>query len=212
MIPPLAYLYIPLMLTMQNNGWPDIPDRAFMAAQIQIETCVTLTSQRCWNPRAELKTSREYGFGFGQITVAYDANGKQRFSTFDDLKKVNVDLKGWLWSDRYDPVYQMKALVYMDHSSYERMRQLAGSDDDGLRFMLSAYNGGESNVVQDRLKCILTPGCDPSKWVGNVANTSYKSQAPVSVYGNRSFFQINRDYVHNIMDVQRQKYLVEMDQ
>lgn len=205
MLPELAKLYLPLLVATTSNVWPDAPQPYFMAGQVEQETCARLTDSKCWNPRAELKTSREYGFGLGQITRAYTATGALRFDKFQELKDGNRELRGWLWSDRYDPGYQLKALVLMNKSIYTRMSKLATSQDDAIRFTLSAYNGGESALTQDRLKCVMTPMCKPGVWVGNVAETSYKARQPVAGYA-QSFFQINRTYVHNVMDVRRAKY------
>jgi len=211
MLPELANVYLPLLIATASGFWPSAPEPHFMAGQVEQETCARLTDSKCWNPRAELKTSREYGFGFGQITTAYSSTGAVRFNKFEELKAEHAALKGWLWSDRYDPRYQIRALVLMNKSTYSRMRPLAASDDDGLRFTLSAYNGGEGALKQDRLKCLMSPGCNPGVWNANVATTSYKARQPVAGYG-QSFFDINRTYVRNVMDVRRAKYLKEWNQ
>ena len=67
---------MPTLATEQRTHWPDVPIRSALAAQVEQETCPSLKSAKCWNPRAELKTSREYGFGLGQLTVT------QKFDNF----------------------------------------------------------------------------------------------------------------------------------
>jgi len=74
-----------------------------------------------------------------------------------------------------------------------------------MAFTFSAYNGGFGGVLKDRVLCSKTPGCDSSKWLGNVENTSFRSRTSVKGYG-QSFFDINRGYVRNIMVVRSPKY------
>lgn len=74
-MPDLAYTYAPMLVMVQALLWPAAPQPEVMAAQIERETCITLTHRTCWSPRAELKTSRENGVGFGQVTRAYRADG-----------------------------------------------------------------------------------------------------------------------------------------
>lgn len=175
-----------------------------MAGQIEQESCITLKHPKCWNPRAELKTSRENGVGLGQFTRAYRADGSIRFDTISQLASTYRSLRGWSWDNRYDAHYQLIALVEMNKGIYERQRD-AATIKDRLSFALSAYNGGEGGLLQDRRLCANTPGCDPGRWKGHVAEYSLKSRRPQSGYG-ASYFQINREYVSNILEVRRNKY------
>jgi membrane-bound lytic murein transglycosylase MltF len=70
---------------------------------------------------------------------------------------------------------------------------------------LAAYNGGLGGLAQDRRLCRATPGCDQSKWTGHVEKTSYKAKIAVKGYG-KSFFEINREYVRNVMNIRKAKY------
>jgi Predicted soluble lytic transglycosylase fused to an ABC-type amino acid-binding protein len=203
-VPANAKQYLPILRGIQVEKWPDAPIPSFLAAQVEKESCITLRHSRCWNPRAELKTSREYGFGFGQITRAYRADGSIRFDKFSELKREFASLRDWSWDNRYDPHYQLLALVEMDRSIFGRVRD-AATPIDRLAFTLSAYNGGESGVLQDRRLCSNTTGCDPSRWFSNVERTSLKSRKPSPGYG-QSFFDINRGYVREIIYVRRAKY------
>jgi hypothetical protein len=203
-IPEGAKKHVPTLVQNQRALWPDAPFPDFLAGQIEQESCVSLKSLRCWNPRAELKTKRENGIGFGQFTRAYNKDGSIRFDVIDDLSRQHPELYGWSWETRYNASYQLKAIVVMDRDIFHRVRG-AASDTDRLSFTLSAYNGGEGGVRMDRRLCANTPGCDQSRWKGNVERTSLKARAPHLGYG-KSFFQINREYVTNILDVRRQKY------
>lgn len=198
MIPALAQVYLPVLASVTLALWPDMPDPALLAAQVEQETCISLTHSKCWNPRAELKTSREYGFGLGQLTVT------KKFDNFKAAKGWDKSLADWQWGQRYDPQMQLRALVAYDRNLY-RSVTFGQTDRDRLAFMFSAYNGGLGGLIKDRRLCASTPGCDQNRWVGNVEHTSFRARTAVSGYG-KSFFQINREYVHNIMVVRSPKY------
>jgi hypothetical protein len=203
-VPANAPRYLPVLRSAQLQTWPDAPRPAFLAGQVEQESCVSLTSSRCWNPSVQLRTAREWGRGLGQITTAYNADGSVRFDKQAELRAQYASLRGWTAERWADPHYQLLALVEMDHGIYRRVYD-AATDLDRLAFTLSGYNGGESGVRQDRLLCRNTRGCDPSKWVGNVDRTSVKSRAPYKGYGG-SPYEINRTYVRNILWVRSAKY------
>lgn len=203
-VPQRAQQYLPILVKVQSDVWPDAPMPSFMAAQVEQESCITLKHSKCWNPRVELKTSREYGFGLGQTTIAYNADGGVRFDKWSELRRRHASLAGWTWENRFDPHYQLTALVEMDHGIYRRVAG-ANSATDQLAFTLSAYNGGESGVRQDRLLCRNVSACNPGAWFGNVEKHSLKRKTPFKGYG-ASPFQINREYVRNVIEVRRPKY------
>lgn len=203
-IPKGAVQYLPDLITAQRGVWPSAPMPSFLAAQVEQESCISLTHPKCWNPRAELKTKRENGIGFGQFTRAYRADGSIRFDKISELAAAHESLHGWSWANRYDPHYQLTAIVEMDKAIFNRQKN-AATDRDRVSFTLSAYNGGEAGVLQDRRLCSNTRGCDPNRWLGHVEHTSLKSKTPHPGY-KQSFFKINREYVTNILDVRRPKY------
>ena len=184
---------------------------SIIGGQIEQESCISLTHSRCWNPNVELKTSREYGFGLGQITIAKDKFGKVRFNNFDEAKRMFPSaLKEWKWEDRFDPSYQMTAMVLMDRNLYNKVQSLTPRESDQLAFMLAAYNGGTGGLLQDRKLCEGSKGCDPTKWFGHVAANSFKNKIKLPGYGE-SAFDINRGYVDQIMNKRRLKYVPYME-
>lgn len=197
MIPTGAYAFAPMLLMAIGAYWADAPAPERMAAQIERETCISLTHSRCWSPRAELKTSRENGIGFGQVTRAYNADGSLRFDKQAELRAAHPELRGWTWAARYDAGYQLAGLVLMDRDLFNRMRPLAAGVDDAWAFALSAYNGGTAGALKDRLLCQNQAACDPQVWFGNVELYSTKSRAKWQGYG-QSAYDINRSYVRQV--------------
>lgn len=205
-IPKNALIYAPLLKQELGLSWPTHPLPSSIAGQIEQESCISLTSTRCWDPRAELKTSRENGIGLGQVTISYNADGSVRFNNFEEFKKLDSRLKSWKFEDRYDPKRQIIMLVATDKNNYNKIKFPVASDLDRLSFSFSAYNGGLGGVLQDVKLCGSTQGCDSKKWFDNVASVSFKSKIKIQGYGS-SFFDINRQYVDNIMNKRRAKYV-----
>lgn len=197
-IPDNAKVYLPSLVQAKNDSWKDNRYPWFLAGQIEQETCVSLRSKRCWNPRTELKTDREYGFGLGQVTVT------AKFNNFENLRKMSSKLKSWKWEDRFNPYYQIIGLITLDLDSYSRIKG-AETELDRQAFMFSAYNGGLGGVIQDRKLCSTKPGCNPNKWFSNVELYSFKKKTKVAGYG-QSFFDINRGYVYNVQLIRSDKY------
>lgn len=206
-LPQNSYTHLPLLYSTAEKYWPSAPSKAFMAGQIEKETCITLRHAKCWTPYAELKTSREWGRGFGQMTTAYRADGSVRFDALAETKALHRDLQAW--DDKKDPYsapYHMMAMVIKNKSLYGNTAKLFSTQKDALAGALSAYNGGYGGVLQDRTLCSNTPGCDRTRWFGHVENTSMKSKVAVQGYG-QSWFAINRGYVKSVMVEKGERYL-----
>ena len=203
MIPALAAVYAPMLLAAIAALWPTMPEPSMLAGQIEQETCYSLTHPKCWNPKTELKTSREYGFGLGQLTIT------PQFNNFVEAKKWDQSLAGWQWEDRFNPDMQLKALVAYDRNLFLQIR-FGLTAKDKLAFMFSAYNGGLGGLLKDRRMCAAVQGCNPDVWFGNVELHSFRSTTAVAGYG-KSFFAINREYVVNVMNVRREKYRAIMN-
>lgn len=197
-LPPGAVKYLPVLSAEIKGHWPAAPMPAALAGQVEQETCASLKSPKCWNPRTELKTDREYGFGLGQLTVT------PRFDNFAEARKLDASLRDWQFADRYDPARQLRTLVLMDRNGFSRLAFIPDGRER-MAMALASYNGGLGGVLSDRRVCAGTPGCDPARWFGNVERTSLKAKTAAKGYG-KSFFEINREYVRNIMTVRAARY------
>jgi hypothetical protein len=207
--PAAAVPLLPVLKSEQRAWWPDMPLPSALGAQIEQETCITLRHRSCWNPRAELRTSREQGIGLGQLTRTWNKDGSERFDALQELVRSNPrQLAGLSWDNRYDPVLQLRAVVLKGLQDY---RVILGAADSYERLAMakSAYNGGLGGLSSDRRLCAATAGCDKSRWFGHVERTSNKSRTVNKGYGE-SAFAINRGYVRNVLIVRRVRYL-ELD-
>ncbi len=193
-LPANARQYAPLLLAEQRDHWPDMPDPAVLMAQVEKETCITLKHRRCWTPYAELKTDREWGVGFGQITKT------SRFDALAELRsQFPEQLRGWAWDSAtlYDPAFQMRGLVLMDKRNFNVFKTAAATSDR-LAFMLASYNGGVGGTLGEIAMCRGAQGCRPDVWFGNVEHTSKKGRTAANGYG-QGFFHINRGYVRRVL-------------
>lgn len=204
-LPARASEHLQDLRDAMSEVWPDAPVPAFLPAQIEQETCPSLASPKCWNPRTELKTHREYGFGLGQFTIAYKPDGSVRFNKWLELRMRYRDrLAAWTWDNRWDARLQMVAFISMVRSLYQQFSFITDAIQR-VAFTLVGYNGGAGSAMQDRVLCRNTPGCDPNKWFDNVERQSLKSRVPMVGYG-RSPYEISREYPRNVLIVRRNKY------
>lgn len=181
-----------------------------LAGLVEHESCIGLTHSRCWNPKSKLKTAREEGAGFGQITRAYRPDGTIRFDALAELRnKHNKELYEWSWQNVYDrPDLQLRGLVLKSKDNYDYYKRYTDSDN-ALYFADAAYNGGIVGLNRERAACSLSKTCDVTKWFGNVERFCLKSQ--VALYGNRSACDINRHHVKDVFLIRANKYRVIYD-
>lgn len=187
-----------------SMSWPDITMPSVVSGLIEQETCYNLKHSKCWSPQAKLETSREYGFGLGQLTVT------SRFNAFEEVKALEPRLKQWKWEDRFNPEFQMVAILAMLKRNFKTFKT-SENDYDRYAFSLASYNGGVGGILADQKICKNTPKCNQFLWFNNVENTSLKKRTKVAGYG-KSFFEINREYPKNILEVRRFKYKPYLDQ
>ena len=209
-VPQNAQLLLPQLKEEQMAQWPEHAFPSYFGALIEQESCVSLTNSRCWNPRAQLKTSREEGGGLGQFTRAYDASGALRFDALAEVKALAPTL---LADFNWNTVYvradlSMRAILVKSLECDRRLRQVSPqmSPYDRTAMCDAAYNGGLGGLSSDRKLCALTPGCDPQKWFANVEATSNKSRVKWQGYG-KSAFEINREHVSSALLLRRPKYI-----
>lgn len=199
-IPKNAYEYLPLIYAKTDELFPDIPYRAYVPALVHHESCITNKHPKCFNPKARLKTAREEGGGFGQLTKAYKKDGSLRFDMLDEMRKLHKEqLRELSWQNLYTrPDLQASAMVLMVRDLYKGFYAI---EDDFQRtaMMDASYNGGRGGVMKERRYCGLKKGCDPNVWFGNVEKYCLKSKS--ALYGKRSACDINRHHVKDVLKV-----------
>lgn len=204
-IPPNAYVLRPVVIKEVDNIFPDIPNRHYVPALIEHESCITLRHKRCWSPTSRLKTYREEGAGVGQITRAYNKDGTIRFDALTELRtRHRRYLAELTWDNVYQrPDLQIRALTLMVRDNYKTLYDV----DEPIQRLAMAdagYNGGMGGLQRERRQCSLVKGCDPDFWFGNVERFCMKSKKVL--YGNRSACDINRHHVSDVMTVRLPKY------
>ena len=202
-IPPNALLYLPTLRAQVSEVWPSFPTPYYFGALIEHESCISLTSKRCWSPTSRLLTPREEGAGLGQITRTFNKDGSIRFDALADAKHLDpVGLNDLRWETVYQrPDLQMRVIVLMTRATYHQIAKLTPNP---LPFTDAAYNGGLRGVMNERRACNLSPACNPDEWFGHVEHTCLKSKKPL--YGNRSACDINRHHVRDVLINRMPKY------
>jgi hypothetical protein len=193
-LPVNALTYLPVLKQEQVTYWHDHHNPSLLAGQVEQESCTSLKS-----PNAELRTAREWGVGLSQLTKT------QSFDAIEEIKAKHPDIDwgNWSFDHPYQAKYQLRGLVvYMRDISKQILN--TASSDDNYRMALSAYNGGIGGLRKERLKCSMTPNCNPAIWYGNVELTSVKSKKPFKGYA-KSPFEINRIYITQVYQ-RAQKY------
>ncbi len=195
-VPPQAVPYLTVLRAEQKSQFPETPLPAQLAALIEHESGCFSMPRKCWNPKSQLKTQREEGAGFGQITRAYRTDGSERFDKLAEMRDRYPALAAWSWGNVYQrPDLQLRGVVLLMRENYLALRQVA-DPVQRLAMADAAYNGGINGVQADRRACGLTAGCSPQRWFGHVSTTCTKSRQPI--YGNRSACDINRHHVSDV--------------
>lgn len=197
-----AMPYFGMINELTTEYWPDLSMRSYIPAQIEKESL--------WNPKAQLcvpkpSCSRELGIGFGQFTIT------PRMNVWLEVKNRYKVLNDWRWEDRFDPRYQITAMLLYNKDIYKRCRPLMSNEWGALACTASSYNGGFGGFSADRRLCSNTAGCEPTRWTGHIELTSTKSKVRVPGYGE-PFYYINRGYVRRIMTESSPKYVPYVQQ
>lgn len=188
--------------------------RAYFAALIEHESCISLKSKRCWSPNSRFKTfwdkpknlrPREEGIGFGQLTRAWKRTGSLRFDTIKNLKRrYGKYLKDLSWKNvRQRPDLQLRAIMLLYRSNYINLPK---SIDvfNRILFSDSMYNGGSRKFREERKICGLKANCDPKYWFGNVELINARGTR--ILYGKRTAHMINRHHVKDVINNRFKKY------
>jgi hypothetical protein len=188
-IPANAHMYLPVLKQEQASYWQEHYKPVLLAGQVEQESCTSLKSPKCWSPNAELKTDREWGVGLSQFTKT------QTFDAIEGIKSKHpeIDWGNWSFDHPYQVKYQLRGLVVYMHDISKQILGTA-TPEDNYQMALSSYNGGVGGLRKDRLKCSMTPNCNPDTWYGNVELTSVKSHKAFKGYG-QSPYDINRGYI-----------------
>lgn len=206
-LPANAAKNLPILREVAKLKWAEYETPSIFASQAEKESCNSLKHKNCWSGHAELKTFREYGFGLGQITIAYNSDGSVRFNKFEELKSTDEDLKNWKFADRYNTRLQSVALVILNRINYTAIKKFnPATQEEHTAMMLAAYNGGLGGVTNDISLCRRAKGCDPTRWYSNVERHTKKSKTKYKGYG-QSVADINRVYPFDIMYTRRTKYI-----
>lgn len=196
-IPLQALPHLPTLSAQVRDAWPAMPQPEYFGALIEHESGCPALPRMCWNQKAQLKTRREEGAGFGQLTRAYRPDGTERFDALADVKRLDRGLAELSWDNVYSrPDLQMRAMVVMVRQSWNRIAPTVRAGGHTVEFVDAAYNGGTGGVMNERRACGLRAGCDAHQWWGHVEAVCLKSAKPL--YGTRSACDINR---HHVVDV-----------
>jgi hypothetical protein len=202
-IPEKAKIYAPILRTEQLKYWPTHPMPEVLAGLGEQESCLSLKHKKCWDPKSQLKTSREEGASIFQITRAFNSDGSIRFDALNELKNKHPVLGEWNWNNVYTRAdLSLAAVVLKTNDDYKSL-YLIRDPIERLYFQDSAYNGGMGGVQNDRRACGLKKGCNPQIWFDNVENSCTKSMKPL--YGSTAC-AINRLHTTNVFKVRSNKY------
>ncbi|TDR30359.1 lytic murein transglycosylase [Hydromonas duriensis] len=203
-MPAQAPTYLPMLKAEITRAMPTHRQPSYFGGLVEQESCISLTHSKCWNPRSQLKTSREEGAGFGQITRAY-RNGRLRFDALADGKQHIPGLSELSWDNVYQrPDLQLRLMVGMVKQCNDRLQHIVQNPVPRYHMCDAAYNGGIAGVLNERRACHLSGDCDANRWFGHVERHCLKSKK--ALYGQRNACDINRQHVRSVFLSRRYKY------
>lgn len=184
-LPNQAPQYLPVLKQEIVSYWPEQSPHEWLAALIEQESN--------WKLNATLKTSREFGCGLGQFTIAYAKDGSVRFDALTETKRLDKSLANWSWRDCYNAQYQLRAVVLKNKINYRQCSPLMQDERNKNACAAAAYNGGFGSVTKRIRKCQADKTCNANVWFGNVNTKPAQSTKKVEGYGE-SFDSINSKY------------------
>lgn len=175
--------FLPVLSQVIDQYWPTAPGRPIMAGKIEQESS--------WKERATLKTSRELGRGLGQLTIAYRADGSERFNTYRNAVKMKA-LKDWDWqADPYNVRYQLTYSVLTDRSNFVMVRPYSVNDYQAWKCALVCYNAGSGRWLSRRHNA-KTMGLPADRWDNGLDQAHGPGEASL-LYG-RPLWQAVNEY------------------
>ena len=177
--------YLPLLCVLVNKYWYGAR-KDYLAGQVEMESL--------WNPYAEFKSHREYGFGFGMITVT------KRFNKFEEAKRRYKELRNWAWENRFDPKYQLTFLVLEDKRLFKLTKFCNYSEKDNYACMFVSYNSGFGNLLKRRA---IAPKKYKNRWFGGLELVCPYPKAKLYRY---KLCDLQNRYPYNIIFVKSPKY------
>lgn len=198
---------LPVFKQVVYTYWPESPNQQYFPGLVEQETCSNL--HNCWNPNVQLKTSREYGFGLGQVTVAYGAHGKVRFNNFTEAKERYKQLSAWQWDDRYNPKYQLTFIVLELKNLFLPLASYFKDDINRWAATLVSYNAGSRTIMDRIAACVATKGCDKTQWFNGLATVSLPYEKKL-LYGV-PLYERRNEYPNNIINIRSPKYIPPWD-
>lgn len=204
-IPPRAFEYKDTLESELDRIFPELPEYNFVPALIEHESCITLTHSKCWSATSELRTSRENGIGFFQLTRAWTADGRLRFDTVSDLRRqYPTALHDASWDTlKNRPDVQIRAGLLLIRQNYNSLAMIP-DPINRMHMTDAAHNAGAGNVQKERRACGLAKNCDPNIWINNVEHYCLRSKKPL--YAGRSACDITQHHVRDVFFTRLPKY------
>jgi hypothetical protein len=183
-----AKVYVQTINELYSKYWPEYTMKHIPYGQIEQESS--------WNVRARLHTSREDGYGLGQITIT------PRFNNFKTAIQYKA-LKDWDYkTDPYNPKNQLTFLILQDRDNFRQIARFFINDEERTKGMLVSYNAGYGRVLKRR-QAAITQKHKADTWTGGLEDVHDKFEEE-SLYG-RSLYKAVNEYPRLIFK-KAQKY------
>lgn len=132
-----------------------------------------------------------------------------RFNALAEIRDKHPELRELSWDNvRTRPDLQIRAIVFKMKDNYSHYAKYKVLEYNALIFAMESYNGGIGGLDNERRACVITKGCDPNIWFGNVEKLCLKSKT--ALYGKRSACDISREYPTKVL-ARSNKYKVFWD-